>query len=276
MSTLSVNQYIAWEILTRCKSQGPSLWSREDGLFVVLLWISMSQRQLYTACAIATMRQGSSQGGLDKVVEAWQPHRMTDIWPSVPFGVVQQLLQDLRRVTGVTMSDQTVRNRLREVSLRPIRPIRVPRLTQQHRAARLLFVRSHVNWQLRQWRPVLFTDESRFPLTQHDGQYGDDMVSSICQMLSRKATDSHKVLWWCGVASVLMAVRILSSSVLILRCGEHRADTATPCVGWCTRCLPWIRTHARELQGSYRAHHQSCLARTGHSRDGMANSEPRP
>ena len=61
-----------------------------------------------------------------------------------------ELQRDLRRDTGVTASDQTVRNRLREVSLRPRRPVRVPRLTQQHRAARLLFVRSHVNWQLRQ------------------------------------------------------------------------------------------------------------------------------
>jgi Transposase. len=57
---------------------------------------------------------------------------------------------------------------LREVSLRPRRPIRVPRLTQRHHAARLLFARSHVNWQLREWRPGLFTDESRFLLTQRD------------------------------------------------------------------------------------------------------------
>jgi hypothetical protein len=30
------------------------------------------------------------------------------------------------------------------------------------------------------------------------------------------------------------------------------------------------------LMCSYSAHHQSCLARTGHSRDGMASSESRP
>jgi Transposase. len=82
----------------------------------------------------------------------------------------RELQQDLRRVTGVTVSDQTVRNRLREVSLRPRLPVRVPRLTEQHRPARLLFIRSHVNWKLRQWRPVLFTDEYRFPLTQRHGR----------------------------------------------------------------------------------------------------------
>jgi hypothetical protein len=46
----------------------------------------------------------------------------------------------------------------------------MPLLTQQHRAARLLFVHSPVNWQLRQWRSLLFTEESRFPLTQRDGR----------------------------------------------------------------------------------------------------------
>ena len=84
-------------------------------------------------------------------------------------GTARELQQYLRRVTGVTVSDQTVRNRLREISLRHKSPVRVSHLTQQHRAARLLFDSSHVNWQLRQWRPVLFTDESRFPPTQRDG-----------------------------------------------------------------------------------------------------------
>ena len=51
----------------------------------------------------------------------------------------KELQQDLSMVTGVTVFDQTVRNRLREVSLRPRRPVRVPRLTQQHHAARSVF-----------------------------------------------------------------------------------------------------------------------------------------
>ena len=98
--------------ITRFKSQGR--WSRKDGLFVVLLWTSMSLRQLFTACGIATMRQVSSHGGLDEVVDAWHSTE----WPiSVlwrPSATARELQQDLRRVT---VSDQTVRNRLREVSL---------------------------------------------------------------------------------------------------------------------------------------------------------------
>ena len=99
----------------------------------------------------------------------------------------RELQQDLRRITGVTVSDQTVRNRLREMSLRPRRPLRVPCSTQQHRVARFLFAFSHVKWHLRQWRPLFFTNESRFPLTQRNGRQRE--VISICQMFSRKATD---------------------------------------------------------------------------------------
>ena len=36
-------------------------------------------RQLFAACGIATTRQTSSQGVLDKVVDARQSHKMTDI-----------------------------------------------------------------------------------------------------------------------------------------------------------------------------------------------------
>jgi Transposase. len=41
----------------------------------------------------------------------------------------RELQQDLRRVTGVTMSDQIIRNRLREVSLRARHPVQVPCLS---------------------------------------------------------------------------------------------------------------------------------------------------
>lgn len=76
----------------------------------------------------------------------------------------------LRMTHGVDVSDQTIRNRLREANMRPRRPVRAPRLTRRHRIARLNFAREHVAWQLRQWRSVLFTDESRFRLTRCDGR----------------------------------------------------------------------------------------------------------
>ena len=80
----------------------------------------------------------------------------------------RSLQGDFQRDTGVRISDQTVRNRLHEGGMRARRPLVGPVLTAQHRAARLAFARNHQNWQLRHWRPVLFTDESRCTLTACD------------------------------------------------------------------------------------------------------------
>lgn len=80
------------------------------------------------------------------------------------------LQNELRMADGVEISDQTVRNRLREHNLRARRPMRALRLQIHHRQARLRFGLEHVNWQLRHWRRTLFTDESRFSLTSCDGR----------------------------------------------------------------------------------------------------------
>ncbi|CDQ90361.1 unnamed protein product [Oncorhynchus mykiss] len=71
----------------------------------------------------------------------------------------------LQQATNVHVSAQTVRNRLHEGGMRARRPQVGVVLTAQHRAGRLAFAREHQVWQIRHWRPVLFTDESRFTLS---------------------------------------------------------------------------------------------------------------
>ena len=75
------------------------------------------------------------------------------------------LQNDLQQATNVHVSAQTVRNRLHEGGMRARRPRVGVVLTAQHRAGRLTFAREHQDWQIRHWRPVLFTDESR--VTEH-------------------------------------------------------------------------------------------------------------
>lgn len=75
------------------------------------------------------------------------------------------LQNDLQQATNVHVSAQTVRNRLHEGGMRARRPQVGVVLTAQHRAGRLAFAREHQDWQIRHWRPVLFTDESRFTLS---------------------------------------------------------------------------------------------------------------
>jgi transposase len=75
------------------------------------------------------------------------------------FQIAVRLNSDFRTVTGVGVSSQLVRNRLHTANMRAYRPAVRPILTLRHRTALLQWTRDHVNWQLRHWTPVLFTDE---------------------------------------------------------------------------------------------------------------------
>ena len=72
-------------------------------------------------------------------------------------------------------------------------------------AARLLFFRSHINWQLHQCRPVVFTDGSRFSLTQRDGRQrvwrrrGEQYMPNVVQEDGRFGQGS--VMVWGGVST---------------------------------------------------------------------------
>ena len=66
------------------------------------------------------------------------------------------------------ISKQTVLRRLRQAR-KPIRPRRQV-LTARHRAARLQWAPRHFRWGRQQWARALFSDESRFKLSHHDGR----------------------------------------------------------------------------------------------------------
>ena len=69
------------------------------------------------------------------------------------------------------ISKQTVLRRLRQAwqHIRPGRPYVGQVLTARHRAARLQWAQRHFRWGRQQWARLLFSDESRFNLSHHDG-----------------------------------------------------------------------------------------------------------
>ena len=101
------------------------------------------------------------------------------------------------------ISGQTVRRRLAERDLENRRPARVPVLTRRHRLARLQWARNHANWNWRQWRTIVFTDESRCCLSHVDGRvrvwrrrgerYADDCV------MQNNAWGGPSVMLWGGI-----------------------------------------------------------------------------
>lgn len=70
------------------------------------------------------------------------------------------------------ISPDTVRNRLREFGLRPRRPYVGMPLTPQRRRVRMAWLTQHRPnlFPLRQWRNVMFSDESRYLLYRSDGR----------------------------------------------------------------------------------------------------------
>ena len=114
------------------------------------------------------------------------------------------LQNDLQQTTNVHVSAQTVRNRLHEGGMRA----RCPQVgfvpTAQHCAGCLAFAREHQDWQIRRWRPVLFTDESRFTLSTCDRR---DRVwrcrgehSAACNILQHDRFGGGSVMVWGGIS----------------------------------------------------------------------------
>lgn len=80
----------------------------------------------------------------------------------------KQIRAQLRAATHTNVSVQTIRNRLHEAQLHARRPARRPKLTRDHKRARLAWSRRHLRWTLVEWSRVLFSDESRFCLEHPD------------------------------------------------------------------------------------------------------------
>ena len=114
------------------------------------------------------------------------------------------LQNDLQQATGVNVSAQTIRNRLHEGGLRARRPVVCPVLTAQHRGARLAFAIEHQNWHVRHWRPVLFTDESRFTLSTCDRRErvwrSQGERYAACNIVQHDRFGGGSVMVWGGIS----------------------------------------------------------------------------
>ena len=100
---------------------------------------------------------------------------------------------------GRAITGQTVRHRLREGRLECRRSI----LTLRHRQNRVAWAQQHLNWTWRQWRNVIFTDESRFCISRGDGRiqiwrrtnqrFADNNVLQV------NAWGGPSIMIWCGI-----------------------------------------------------------------------------
>lgn len=102
------------------------------------------------------------------------------------------------------VSATTVRRRLKDAGIRCRRPYVGARLTRQHRRNRLNWATAHARWQMRDWRNILFTDETKVMLDSSDKRQhvyrrrGERFVDACVQQLDRWGRGS--VMIWAGIS----------------------------------------------------------------------------
>jgi hypothetical protein len=77
---------------------------------------------------------------------------------------------------GGHISTHTVIRRLHHQGMRARRPIKRPQLTLRHRHARFDWSHDHLEWTIRTWRRVHWSDESRFLLRPTNGRGANETL----------------------------------------------------------------------------------------------------
>lgn len=69
----------------------------------------------------------------------------------------------------ISISVRSIRRRLKQAQLNARTPARKPFISKKNRQARLQFALEHANWTYKQWKNVLWSDESKYNLFGSDG-----------------------------------------------------------------------------------------------------------
>ncbi|KAI3370992.1 hypothetical protein L3Q82_023645, partial [Scortum barcoo] len=113
-------------------------------------------------------RQASTSGDVEEAVGGQQPSSRTATSAFVQGGTGGALPEPCKMTSSRPQMCMCLLKRSETDSMRARCPQVGVVLTAQHRAGRLVFAREHQDWQIHHWRPVLFTDESRFTLSTCD------------------------------------------------------------------------------------------------------------
>lgn len=116
-----------------------------------------------------TMRRRPGQGRRRKTT-ALEDRHMVRTAARSPYTTAREIASEHAVTTGVVVSSQTVRRRLRAGALLSRRPKKAPKLTLLQRRARRQYLQQYGDWGMQQWRRGVFSDEVRFCLFKCDGR----------------------------------------------------------------------------------------------------------
>jgi hypothetical protein len=78
--------------------------------------------------------------------------------------------KNLKEYNDIDVSAQTVRNVLKKNGLKAVVKKKKPLLTKRHRTRRMEFANKYKNWTAREWRRVIFSDETKINRFGSDGR----------------------------------------------------------------------------------------------------------
>lgn len=110
------------------------------------------------------------RSGCPKGTTPREDRRMCILARQNRFWSAEQVRQGLQSGTGIRVSRELVNKRLLARCLKSRKPAKRPNLRPDHKTDRLNWARTRQHYRIREWRNVLWSDESRFCLYHEDGR----------------------------------------------------------------------------------------------------------
>ena len=102
------------------------------------------------------------------------------------------------------VSSRTITLRMRELGFKSRKPVKKPLISESNKKKRLVFLSNHKYWGLSEWFNVIWSDESRYKLFNHDGRQSVWRLTSekyIPECMLRTVREGGSVMIWgcfCG------------------------------------------------------------------------------
>lgn len=87
-----------------------------------------------------------------------------------PFASSKQIATTLRETLQLNISSRTIRRRLQEAGLNGRMARKTPKVSTKNLKKRLELAREYANWDMRTWKNILFSDETKVNLVGSDGR----------------------------------------------------------------------------------------------------------
>jgi len=128
-----------------------------------------------TLLGVADSRPKAEKGARSTRERQWTPKKMTRrederIMAQVTGGPFITSREILEAIPSLTVSTRTIRRRLSDEGLPACMPCRKPLLSKKNMRERLKFAEEHIHWTDRDWKLVVWSDESKFNLFGSDGK----------------------------------------------------------------------------------------------------------